>query len=107
VWIPALWGVKEAKEVVGKLLEFSRIQSAFTYSLLIAIGNSYDSSWLKILLVMILSLVQYTVFMTDYWDQATAQIMDNLTNLNHIGMEEQRRGVGWTEVAERMLSCLQ
>lgn len=59
------------------------IQSAFTYNLLVAIGDSYvmtSHDW-KILLRMILSPMQYTVFITEYLDQATAQMMYNLTML--------------------------
>lgn len=42
----------------------------------------------KILLQMILSPMQYTVFMTEYREQATIQAINNLDNLNHIGMKE-------------------
>lgn len=57
------------------------IQFTFTCNLLVAIGDrcvmtSHD--W-KILLEIILSPMQYTVFMTEYRDQATAQMMNNLT----------------------------
>ncbi|PKU44836.1 endogenous retrovirus group k member 5 gag poly [Limosa lapponica baueri] len=47
----------------------------------------------KLLLHMILSAMQYAVFMTEYRDLMTAKAMDNFTgNLNHIGLNELSEG---------------
>ncbi|XP_014798963.1 PREDICTED: endogenous retrovirus group K member 8 Gag polyprotein-like [Calidris pugnax] len=67
------------------------LQSAYTMNLLTALGDRYvmtPHDW-KMLLRLILSATQYTVFMTEYHDLATAKAMDNLGgNLNHIGVNE-------------------
>ena len=71
----------EAVKELRNLVKDYGIQFTFTCNLLVAIGDrcvmtSHD--W-KILLEIILSPMQYTVFMTEYRDQATAQMMNNLT----------------------------
>lgn len=66
------------------------IQCAFTYNLSVAIGDSYvmaPHDW-KTLLQTTLSPMQYTLFMTEYKEQTIIQAMNNLNNLNCIGMEE-------------------
>lgn len=52
----------KALKKLKKLLKIYGIRSAFTYNLLVAVGDTYDSIWLKILLQMILSPMQYTVY---------------------------------------------
>lgn len=54
--------------------------------------------------------MQYTVFMTEYREQATIQAMNNLNNLNHIGMEElMGEGVRATPQAQAQMNrqCLE
>ncbi|PKU48594.1 endogenous retrovirus group k member 8 gag poly [Limosa lapponica baueri] len=59
--------------------------------LLVTTGDGYvmtPHDW-KLLLRMILSAMQYAVFMTEYRDLATAKALDNFTgSLNHIGVNE-------------------
>lgn len=57
-----------------------------------------------------LSPMQYTVFMTEYREQATIQAMINLNNSNHIGMEElMGEGVRATTQAQAQMDrqCLE
>uniref|UniRef100_A0A803YBC5 Gag polyprotein n=1 Tax=Meleagris gallopavo TaxID=9103 RepID=A0A803YBC5_MELGA len=80
----------EAVKELRKSVRDYGVQSSFTYNLYVAIGDSYVMTlhdW-KILLQMILSPMQFAVFMTGYQEQATNQAMNNFNNLNHIGMEE-------------------
>ncbi|PKU30185.1 endogenous retrovirus group k member 5 gag poly [Limosa lapponica baueri] len=60
-------------------------------NLLTAVGDGYvitPNDW-RMLLLMILSAMQYAVFMIDYGDLMTAKAMDNFTgNLNPIGLNE-------------------
>ena len=59
---------------------------------------------------MNLSPMQYTVFVTDYQEQATIQAMSNVNNLNHIGMEElMGEGVRATAQAQAQMNrrCLE
>ncbi|PKU45889.1 endogenous retrovirus group k member 8 gag poly [Limosa lapponica baueri] len=43
----------------------------------------------KLLLRMVLSAMQYAVFVTEYRDLATAKALDNFTgNVNHTGVNE-------------------
>ena len=102
----------EAVKELRKSVRTYGVQSTFTYNLLVAIGDSYvmtPHDW-KSVLRMILSPMQYTVFMTEYRDQAAVQALNNLNNLNHIGLEElMGEGVRATPQAQAQLDrqCLE
>ncbi|PKU29662.1 endogenous retrovirus group k member 8 gag poly [Limosa lapponica baueri] len=66
-------------------------QDGYTMNLLTAVDDGYvmtPHDW-KLLLRMVLSAMQYAVFMTEYHDLVTAKALDNLTgNLNPFGVNE-------------------
>ncbi|XP_064364164.1 endogenous retrovirus group K member 7 Gag polyprotein-like [Dromaius novaehollandiae] len=80
----------EVVKAIRKPVKDFGLQSAYTMNLFQAIAEGYTMTphdW-KALCRITLSAVQYTVWLTEYRDRATAQTMDNLTNMNNIGMDE-------------------